>query len=81
MKWIEDGWLRIESGQNLAQEYVEECKLEEMPMPSLLKYDDFDTDILKMIYFCTALREWYENRISQWLAYVCGNYLRGSNDA
>lgn len=55
MRWTEDGWLRTETGDPLAQEYVTESSLPEYPLPSLPSYDDFDSPELSIGYYAPRI--------------------------
>jgi xylan 1,4-beta-xylosidase len=55
MKWTEDGWLRMADGGNIAQEFVEESALPEVPVPSLPEHDDFDTNELGIGYYAPRI--------------------------
>lgn len=43
MEWVEEGWLRMSGGGNLAKELVVESQLPDVLLPSIPDYDDFDT--------------------------------------
>lgn len=51
MKWTDDGWLRMENGGNLAQEFVRESTLPEIPMKKIPSHDDFDSEELGLGYY------------------------------
>jgi len=55
MKWTEDGWLRMENGGNMAQEFVEESKLPEYPVKKLPQRDEFDSEILGIGYYAPRI--------------------------
>ena len=55
MKWTEDGWLRMEHGDNLAQEFVAESALPEVPLGGLPAHDDFDSPALGMGYYAPRI--------------------------
>lgn len=57
MKWTDDGWLRMENGDSLAlaEEYVKESMLPEIPVPSLPSYDDFDSETLGICYYAPRI--------------------------
>ena len=51
MKWTDDGWLRMESGNNLAEEFVKESILPETLVKQIPSFDDFNSQILKIGYY------------------------------
>ena len=55
MKWTEDGWLRMENGGNMAQEFVEESKLPGYPVKKLPQRDDFDSETLGIGYYAPRI--------------------------
>lgn len=55
MKWTEDGWLRMENGGNMAQEFVKESKLPEYPVKKLPQRDDFDSETLGIGYYAPRI--------------------------
>lgn len=55
VKWTEDGWLRKEKGDNLADEFVEESSLPEYPVEKLPEKDDFDIDKLRPDYYAPRI--------------------------
>lgn len=55
MAWTSDGWLRMADGSNLAKLEVEESNLEEVPMPKIPDFDDFDTDTLGLQYYAPRI--------------------------
>lgn len=46
MRWTEDGWLRMENGGRLPEEYVQPSALPACPLPALPARDDFDAPTL-----------------------------------
>ena len=54
MKWTEDGWLRMEKGGNMAQEFVQESTLPESPA-SFPARDDFDGETLQIGYYAPRI--------------------------
>lgn len=54
-KWTEDGWLRMENGGNMAQEFVEESKLSEYPVKKLPQRDEFDSETLGIGYYAPRI--------------------------
>lgn len=55
MKWTEDGWLRMEKGGNMAQEFVQESTLPESPASKLPAHDDFDGETLQIGYYAPRI--------------------------
>ncbi len=55
MKWTEDGWLRMENGGNLAQEWVKESSLPECSAKKLPVHDEFDSDTLEIGYYAPRI--------------------------
>ena len=55
MKWTEDGWLRMEKGGNMAQEFVQESTLPESPASKLPAHDDFDGKTLQIGYYAPRI--------------------------
>lgn len=55
MRWTEDGWLRTESGNNLAEEFVKPGLLPACPVEPMPAYDDFDTAKLKIGYYAPRI--------------------------
>lgn len=55
MIWTTDGWLRMESGNNLAQEFVQPSSLPEVPMNKLPEHDDFDSQKLNIGYYAPRI--------------------------
>ncbi len=55
MKWTEDGWLRKEKGDNLADEFVEESSLPEYQFAKLPEKDDFDKEELRLGYYAPRI--------------------------
>lgn len=55
MAWTQDGWLRLKSGGNEAQEYVAESTLPDMPSHSLQTHDDFNEDSLMPGYYAPRI--------------------------
>lgn len=55
MRWTEDGWLCKDDINNLAEEYVPESSLKEVPMPHLPEHDDFDSDTLGIGYYAPRI--------------------------
>lgn len=55
MKWTEDGWLRMENGGNLAEEFVKESSLAEYPVAEMSAYDDFDSETLSVGYYAPRI--------------------------
>lgn len=55
MKWTEDGWLRMENGGNLAEEFVRPSTLPETFMPQLPARDDFDSAKLHIGYYAPRI--------------------------
>ncbi len=55
MKWTEDGWLRKEKGDNLADEFVEESTLPEYTFDAPPCRDDFDQDQLRLGYYAPRI--------------------------
>lgn len=55
MRWTDDGWLRMADGGNLAQLFVEESSLPEVPLPKLPALDDFDQPELAIGYYAPRI--------------------------
>ena len=55
MKWTEDGWLRTESGSNIAEEFVKPSLLPEHPLKKLPAHDDFDSPRLNIGYYAPRI--------------------------
>ena len=55
MKWTEDGWLRMENGGNMAQEFVKESKLPEYPMKSFRRGMTLILKLLESVIMRLAL--------------------------
>ena len=55
MEWTDDGWLRMKDGGNLAQEFVEESSLPEVPVKALPTHDDFDSEELSIGYYAPRI--------------------------
>lgn len=55
MKWTEDGWLHMEKGGNMAQEFVQESTLPESPASKLPAHDDFDGETLQIGYYAPRI--------------------------
>ena len=55
MTWTEDGWLRLASGGNLAQQWVEGSRLPDWIPPALPETDDFDSDTLGIQYYAPRI--------------------------
>ena len=55
MAWTEDGWLRLASGGNMAQTYVEGSELPDWEPAPLPEKDDFDDDTLGIQYYAPRI--------------------------
>lgn len=55
MKWTDDGWLRMETGGNLAHEFVPESSLPEVSVSFLPDHDDFNSKLLGIGYYAPRI--------------------------
>lgn len=55
MKWTEDGWLRLASGGNMAQAFVEGSSLPDWIPPALPEQDDFNSDAPGIRYYAPRI--------------------------
>jgi len=55
MQWTEDGWLRMASGGNMAEEVVEGSALPDWEADKLPEFDDFNTQTLGIQYYAPRI--------------------------
>ena len=55
MRWTKDGWLRTDTGNNLAPEETQESSLPVCPLPRTPDFDDFDSGELGNWYYAPRI--------------------------
>lgn len=70
MEWTADGWLRMADGSNLAKIEVPESLLEEIPMPKIPDFDDFNGGELGNYYYAPRIMPHHFADVKVRLGYV-----------